>query len=290
MVKKSDRRKKQPFLYLGFFIIIWWLIPNSVKLFTKSTFREFQAPIWEISSRVDDLTDYWGHLSDSKLTLIEKGKEFARIKSDVDIQKSRVDEFEHEITRLKTLKNSIESLNSSINLDPSIQYNSILARVSVRKMSGWWQQITIRKGQNYAIKPGNGVVFNGGVLGRVRNVDSRSSEIEIITNPNFRIVAHFAKDKRPVTYQGNGIDTGGRAHGLVTDVPHDIIPTIDKPIKLISSSLGGNFPHGIPIGMVYNLEGEKDGLFKTGKVILDSRINQVHEIAILKQRIIPNND
>jgi rod shape-determining protein MreC len=222
--------------------------------------------------------------------LIEKGKEFTRIKSDVEIQKSRVDEFEHEITRLKTLKNSIESLNSSINLDPSIQYNSILARVSVRKMSGWWQQITIRKGQNYGIKPGNGVVFNGGVLGRVRNVDSRSSEIEIITNPNFRIVAHFAKDKRPVTYQGNGIDIGGLAHGLVTDVPHDIIPSIDKPIKLISSSLGGNFPHGIPIGMVYNLEGEKEGLFKTGKVILDARINQVHEVAILKQKVLPNNE
>lgn len=290
MVKNSDRRKEQPFLYLGFFIIIWWLIPNSVKLITKSTFREFQAPIWEISSRVDDLTDYWGHLSDTKLTLIEKGKEFTRIKSDVEIQKSRVDEFEHEITRLKTLKNSIESLNSSINLDPSIQYNSILARVSVRKMSGWWQQITIRKGQSYGIKPGNGVVFNGGVLGRVRNVDSRSSEIEIITNPSFRIVAHFAKDKRPVTYQGNGIDIGGLAHGLVTDVPHDIIPSIDKPIKLISSSLGGNFPHGIPIGMVYNLEGEKEGLFKTGKVILDARINQVHEVAILKQKVLPNNE
>ena len=42
--------------------------------------------------------------------------------------------------------------------------------------------------------------------------------------------------------------------------------------------------------MVYNLEGEKEGLFKTGKVILDSRINQVHEVAILKQKVLPNNE
>ena len=120
----------------------------------------------------------------------------------------------------------------------------------------------------------------------VAKVDSRSSEIEIITNPNFRIVAHFAKDKRPVTFQGNGIDLG-QPHGLVTDVPHDITPTKDKPIMLVSSSLGGNFPHGIPIGMVYNLVGEKEGLFKTGKVILDSRINQVLEISILKPTKLP---
>ena len=31
------------------------------------------------------------------------------------------------------------------------------------------------------------------------------------------------------------------------------------PIKLISSSLGGNFPHGVPIGIVYSLEGEEEG-------------------------------
>ena len=277
-------------MYLGFFAIGWWGIPSSIKLFTQSTFREFQAPIWEISSRIEDLSNYWGHLSDSKRTLITKGKEFKRLTSDLELQKIRSKEIVTEINRLQNLHQSISTLNKLLNINSSQNFESVIARVSVRKMSGWWQQITIRKGQNYAIKPGNGVVFNGGVLGRVRNVDSRSSEIEIITNPNFRIVAHFAKDKRPVTYQGNGIDIGGRAHGLVTDVPHDIIPTIDKPIKLISSSLGGNFPHGIPIGMVYNLEGEKEGLFKTGKVILDSRINQVHEVAILKQKVLPNNE
>jgi rod shape-determining protein MreC len=132
-------------------------------------------------------------MSDSKVTLIKKGKEFTRIRSDMEIQKIRLDEFEHEIKRLKRLRNSIESLNSSINLDPSIQYKSIIARVSVRKMSGWWQQVTIRKGQSYGIEKGYGVLFNGGVLGRVTNVGSRSSEIEIITNPNFRIVAPLCK-------------------------------------------------------------------------------------------------
>ena len=63
-------------MYLGFFAICWWGIPSSIKLFTQSTFREFQAPIWEISSRIEDLSNYWGHLSDSKRTLITKGKEF----------------------------------------------------------------------------------------------------------------------------------------------------------------------------------------------------------------------
>ena len=53
-------------------------------------------------------------MSDTKQTLIEKGREFARIKSDVEIQKVRANELEYEIKRLKRLRNSIESLNSSI--------------------------------------------------------------------------------------------------------------------------------------------------------------------------------
>ena len=281
MAKKSDRRKSHPFLYLGIFAACWWGLPTSMKVLTQSTFREFQAPIWNLTSRVEDLSNYWGHLSDSKKTLITKGKDFSRLTSDIILQQYRKQELNEEIKRLQNLNAKILSLNASIKLDSSQSYNSVIARVSVRKMSGWWQQMTIRKGLNNDLRIGNGVIFNGGVLGRIMKVDRRSSEIEIITNPSFRIVAHFAKDNRPVTFQGNGIDLGGQAHGLVMDVPYDITPSQNKPLQLISSSLGGNFPRGIPIGKVYKLDGGEDGLFKTGKVFIDPRITEVLEVAIL---------
>ena len=281
MAKKSDRRKSHPFLYLGIFAVCWWGLPTSMKVLTQSTFREFQAPIWNLTSRVEDLSNYWGHLSDSKKTLITKGKDFSRLTSDIILQQYRKQELNEEIKRLQNLNAKILSLNASIKLDSSQSYNSVIARVSVRKMSGWWQQMTIRKGLNNDLRIGNGVIFNGGVLGRIMKVDRRSSEIEIITNPSFRIVAHFAKDNRPVTFQGNGIDLGGQAHGLVMDVPYDITPSQNNPLQLISSSLGGNFPRGIPIGKVYKLDGGEDGLFKTGKVFIDPRITEVLEVAIL---------
>ena len=281
MAKKSDRRKSRPFLYLGIFTLCWWGLPTGFKLFTQSAFREFQAPIWELTSRVEDLSNYWGHLADSKQTLITKGKEVTRIGSDLEIQLIREAEIVSEIKRLQLLNESISALNTSIRLDPSQSFNSVISRVSIRKMSGWWQQITLRKGLNEGFKTGNGVIFNGGVVGRLSEVDSKSSEVEIVTNPNFRIVAHFANDNRPVTFQGNGIDLGGQAHGLVMDVPHDIVPQNGKPLLLVTSSLGGNFPRGIPIGKVFKLEGADDGLFKTGKVLIDPRITEVLEVAIL---------
>ena len=284
MTGKSNKRRKNPIIILGLSIIVFLVIPKSLKVFTKSAFEEFQAPIWELSSRVDDITNYWGHKTDSKITLIEKGRNLARLHSDLKLQKDRAKEINNEIDRLKKLKNSLNSLNNAINLDPKIQFRSEIARVSVRKMSSWWQQFTIRKGKNYGIEFGDGVVYNGGVLGRISDVYSRSANVELITNPNFRIVAHFSNDLRPVTYQGNGIDLGGKLHGLVYDVPHDIKPLGKIPLKLVSSSLGGNLPYGIPIGKVYSLRSEENGLFKTGKVILDRTINEIHEVAILKKK------
>jgi rod shape-determining protein MreC len=281
--KKSERRKSHPFLYLGLFVICWWVLPASVKIFTQTAFREFQAPIWNLASRLDDLTNYWGHLSDSKKTLISKGKDLSRLEADIKFKHFREGELMSEIKRLQSLEKTISELNKTIKLDPNKRFRSVNARVTIRKMNGWWQQMTIRKGLNESISLGDGVLFDEGALGRIIHVDSRSSEIELITNPNFRIVAHFEKDNRPVTYQGNGINVGGQAHGLVMDVPHDIQTSKKKPLKLVTSSLGGNFPKGIPIGVVYELEGDNNGLFKMGKVIINKKITEVLEVAVLSE-------
>ena len=283
MSKKSERRKSHPFLYLGLFVICWWVLPASVKIFTQTAFREFQAPIWNLASRLDDLTNYWGHLSDSKKTLISKGKDLSRLEADIKFKHFREGELMSEIKRLQSLEKTISELNKTIKLDPNKRFRSVNARVTIRKMNGWWQQMTIRKGLNESISLGDGVLFDEGALGRIIHVDSRSSEIELITNPNFRIVAHFEKDNRPVTYQGNGINVGGQAHGLVMDVPHDIQTSKKKPLKLVTSSLGGNFPKGIPIGVVYELKGDNNGLFKMGKVIINKKITEVLEVAVLSE-------
>jgi rod shape-determining protein MreC len=251
---------------------------------TKSAFAEFQAPLWDLSSRVDDLSNYWGHLSDSKQTLIEKGKDGSRLISDLELQGKRTEEINNEIARLRSLKSSLRKLEDSLNLDATRSFDPIVARVSQRSLSGWWQKITIRKGRNHGLQPGLGVIFNGGVMGRVKSVNARSAEIELITNPTFRIVAHFEGDDRPVTFQGNGIAVGGTPLGVALDVPHDLAPTPENPLVLVSSDLGGTLPHGIPVGMIEHLDGGEDGLFKSGNVILDPKLNQVQEVTILVPR------
>ena len=94
-------------------------------------------------------------------------------------------------------------------------------------------------------------------------------------------MAHFQGDDRPVTFQGNGILVGGQPLGNVWDVPHDIQIDKGKSLLLETSSLGGTFPGGLPIGLVTSLEESGDGLFKNGSVILPMDIGKVSELTIL---------
>ena len=83
--------------------------------------------------------------------------------------------------------------------------------------------------------------LSGGILGRIHQVGSNSSKVELATNTNFRIVAHFQGDKRPVTFQGTGVLLGGQPMGAVLDVPHDIQIRGNEGLLLETSSLGGTF-------------------------------------------------
>lgn len=281
MAAPQDRRKFGPFLALGLFLLAFIGLPSGWKAITRSAFHEFEAPFWEITSRISDLSDYWGHQSDSKKTLISKNRDLSRIRSDWELQESFKEKWESEIAKLNGLHSQVEALREKIGLDKEISFSPILSRVTRRNLNSWWQELSLRKGSNHGIENGSGVIFSKGVMGRIYQTGLNSSKVQLATNPNFRIVAHFQGDDRPVTFQGNGILVGGQPLGNVWDVPHDIQIEKGKSLLLETSSLGGTFPGGLPIGLVTSLEESGDGLFKNGSVLLPLDIGKVSEVTIL---------
>ena len=286
MAAPQDRPKFGPFLALGIFLLLFLAIPSAWKTLIQSTFDEFQAPVWEITSRLTDLTNYWGHQADSKRTLISKNRDLARLRADWELQENLIEKWQQEVTKLNQLHSRVKELENKIGLDQEKPYRAEIARVTHRNLSAWWQELFLRKGTNHQIFPGLGVIYSEGIAGRIHQTGFNSSKVELATNPNFRIVAHFKGDERPVTFQGSGVHLGGLPTGIVLDVPHDITINNGQNLSLETSSLGGTFPGGLPIGLVTALEESGDGLFKTGKVYLSENLSTVAEVTIL----IPHED
>ena len=262
-------------------MVAWLLIPAGWKIVFKSAFDEFHAPIWEASSRIRDLTHYWGHISDSKNTLIEKGRDHQRILSDIYLQGNRKEYLQREIEALRNLKIEIRDLEKSLDLPPAFELSPELARVTHRTFSGWSQNLQINKGENFKIKQGEGVISAIGLIGKIEKVSSRSSTVQLLTNQQFRVVAHIKGDDRPVTYRGAGISHGRQNFGFITDIPQDVFVPKDGFLEIVSSSLGGTFPQGLKIGRVNQLEPSVNGLFQSARVILSTKLNTIQEVTVL---------
>ncbi|MEN8661063.1 MAG: rod shape-determining protein MreC [Lentimonas sp.] len=263
--------KLKPLVALGIFFVVWWIVPPVVKSFFKVSFTEFQAPAWVVTSYLEDLQGFWARRSHSKIELIEAGRELARKKAYYQYVAQRNESLEAEVDRLEAI----------LNMPGRREFRYEVARVVRRDLSAWWQQIVIRKGRDHNIPEGAAVIFSGGVVGRVVEVNAFTSRIELVTSPNFRMAATFEIDGRPVIYQGVIQRGFGRATGSVNDAPQDIVANSQAPLKLVSTNLGGTFPPGLMIGTVSWLEPGSTGIFQAGDVTLDERLLSLHEVSIL---------
>jgi Cell shape-determining protein len=270
-VAKLRLDKYFPLIALGAFFVLWWGVPTVVKSFLKVSFTEFQAPAWIASSYLDDLEGFWARRSHSKIELINAGQELARQKAFYRLLDQRNAALETEISQLE----------AALNIPSRREFRYEVARVVRRDINAWWQQIVIRKGDDYGIPVGAAVIFDGGVVGRVVEVNAFTSTVELVTSPNFRMAASFAGDERPVVYQGVSQSGFGSPDGSVRDAPQDLVATSQEPLELISTRLGGTFPPGLRIGTVSWLEPGSTGIFQAGDVQLDPALLSLHEVSVL---------
>jgi rod shape-determining protein MreC len=270
-VAKLRLDKYKPIVAIGLFLAAWWILPAVAKSFIRASFTEFQAPVWIASSYLDDLEGFWARRSHSKIELIEAGQQLARQKAFYQLLDQRNQALESEVARLESI----------LTLPSRREFRYEVARVIRRDLSAWWQQIIIRKGRDHGITHGAAVIFAGGVVGRVVEVNAFTSRIELVSSPKFRMAASFENDGRPVVYQGVAQSGFGTPAGEVRDAPQDLTANTQQPLRLVSTRLGGTFPPGLTIGHVSWLEPGSSGIFQAGTVQLDERLLSLNEVSVL---------
>jgi rod shape-determining protein MreC len=253
------------------FLLLWWFTPALFKRWTGVVFQEFQAPAWTALSYLGDMRSYWSARTHRKSALIEAGVDLSRLNAAYALRNQRADALERELGRLE----------SFFDLPSHPQYRYEVARVIRRDLAAWWQTLVIRKGLNHGIAPGQAVVFSGGVVGRVATASAYTATVELISSPRFRAAAHFEGDDRPVEFRGGNNPGMQLASGKVFTVPADLSASLREPLRLTSSRLGGIFPDGLTLGWVHRLDPSPDGLFQSGLVRLDARLQGLREVAVL---------
>lgn len=256
---------------MGIILLIWVFLPTLLKSWLELSFFQMQAPSIVATSHLRDVQDYWALRSRSKPELIEGIRDLARLNAAYELRLHESDQLRREVERLEQI----------LGLPSVPGYRYEVARVARRDMNGWWQQIVIRKGEADGIREGYPVLFTGGVVGRVREVQSHTAVVDLLSSQHVRLAAMIEGDDRPVSYQGGINPPIHPPRGTADYVPPDIHVRSGQPRLLLTSGLGGVFPPGFVIGELGELTMSPDGLFQSGEVILDRRLNRLKEVAVL---------
>ena len=263
--------KIQPILALFAFLILWWMLPNSIKYFLKNSFEEFQAPLWIATDKLENFSKELFLNNLSKKQLIEN-----------IIQLKRKNAYYNQLVESHSIqKEEITRLENIFNLKTNDSFHYEIARVIKRDIGSWWQKILINKGTINGLKPGDAVIFKDGVVGRILETNYYTSLVDLISSQTFRVSASFKGDNRPLVYQGFGVNYLGQPHGSIMNAPQDIVTSTHAPLTLITTGLGGTFPAGIKLGYVPWLEPDNTGLFQAGEVQLEKSLLSIKEVVVL---------
>jgi len=214
--------------------------------------------------------------------------------------KASLDQYAQVTAELHAVKAENERLRALWNAKNNLHdYQFRLAEVVARSSDNWNNTITIDKGLKHGIRKDMAVMTAKGLIGRVQSVANFSSTVELLTNydRSNHISAHIlaeelvngTKTYRPVPGVIEEYDPKERLL-IMRKIPLGL--KIDAKQQVITSGLGGVFPHNLPIGYVVRVQPDDYGLTQTAYVQPSADFSQLSEVMVVERAytIAPNGD
>lgn len=154
-------------------------------------------------------------------------------------------------SELSSLKAENKALKTALALQNTLtNYEKVAANVIVRSPNAWNDTMTIDKGKSDNLTEGMIVMINGGVVGRVVQVNQTTAKVALLTSDKAlesKIPVRLGKADNPVFGLITGYDAQQNAF-IVTQISSDIKFT--KGDVVVTSGLGGNSPADLTVGEV----------------------------------------
>lgn len=170
--------------------------------------------------------------------------------------RARIDELEGQQVLDADAAAQFPELLESVDIPWVGSINTATARVVSRPASNFSFVIDLDKGSEAGIKVGMPVVTGSGLVGRITLVTPGRSQVQLITDPDFRVGVRVVATQELGTARGRG---AGR--DLVVDTNIDPELGIDEGAMLTTSGTDRSaFPPSIPVGEVTGTRDDSGGL------------------------------
>ncbi len=279
MNKKNKKFKsKQIFIVVSVAVIVIAILSYVLKTDKKlNTFESlikdsvvsvqkiFYIPVKNLTTMIDDFISLKDVLEENK------------------ILKSNVDKIESLEAENIALKQEIEEMKSELNIEHVLSdYDYLNATVISRNSFYWYNTLTIDKGTHNGIEEGLVVINSTGLIGKIDNVSTFSSDVKLITasdtNNKISVTITNGDNKLTGVINGYNYDEGYlKVEGISNTA------TVAIGDMVYTSGLGGVFPGGILIGTVENITTDVYDLSKIINVKPSADFSNINYVTILKR-------
>lgn len=174
-------------------------------------------------------------------------------------------ELESENRRLRNL------LDSSVKTSEKV----LIAELLSVDMNPFNRRIVLNKGRRHGVFDGQSLVDSQGVMGQVASVGPFSSTALLITDPSHALPVQFHRTGLRAIAVGSG------AADLLTlsHIPNNADIRVGD--LLVTSGLGGRFPHGYPVGRVTRVQRDSGQPFASVDVEPSARLERNREVLLI---------
>ncbi|NGY06729.1 rod shape-determining protein MreC [Solimonas terrae] len=181
---------------------------------------------------------------------------------------SKMDALEAENRRLRELLASSAQLTDQV----------LVAEIIAVNQDPYRHQITLNRGSRDGIYRGQALVDAYGVMGQVIDVAPNTCKALLVTDPDHGIPVEINRTGLQTIAVGLGDERGLRLPFLPSNAD------IKNGDLLVSSSLGGRFPAGYPVGKVYDVKPVAGEHFMEAYAYPAARLNQGRQALLVWNR------
>ncbi|MCG1008851.1 rod shape-determining protein MreC [Salinicoccus sp. ID82-1] len=183
---------------------------------------------------------------------------------------------------IERLEAENEELREALDISSRQSYESINARVISRSHDQWLNSFTIDKGETDGLTTGMAVMTPEGLIGTVTRVNGGTSYVEMLTTSvsQNNLSVEVMHDGTPI--YGN-VQKYDKERNLLVVENIKNRSGLSPGDEVFTSGLVGNYPEGLLIGTVVEVENDEYGLSQNAYVQLKSNADNVDVVFVIER-------
>lgn len=237
--------------YFGLILLLILLLLLGRSCGSSDTASALEGAAQEGRQPIAAIGDFFGNIFDFSTKkglqkeIDQLNRQLAEVKTDSQIS----GDVEAENQKLRELLELKESYSTG--------WVTVAAEVSGREADNWYEKLTLNKGSKDGIAEGMAVVDQNGLVGKIVNVTSNTSQVLLIIDSSGSLGGMMQKSSIQGVLQGIG---GGKGLINMTKLPYNADIQLNDVV--VTSGVGGVFPAGLLVGTVVKVNTSADGLSK----------------------------